>query len=687
MPDIDLDFPRDIREKLIVAVTERYGREHAALVASFATYRSRGAIRDVGKALGLPYAELERLARLTDGWNAKRVAEEVAALPDARAEARLAPLARVPDADRRDRRPAAARLPAPGRDGDLVAAARRARARAAGRDGRAAALPVGQGLVRRCGLPQDRPARARDALVRRGLRRPDRAAARRADRPLAHPPRRPRGVRRDPAGGHGRHVPDREPRADAEPAAHEAGDDRRPHRAGRARAARARSRGRRCTRTSSARQRLREDPAYVRPVDHELLREPLRATHGVVVFQDQVLDVAIALAGFTRGGGGGAAAGDEPQALATTRSRRTASASSRARRARASTRRPRTASTTSSSASPASASRSRTRPRSGCSPTSRRGCATTTRPSSCARSSTSSRWASTRPRASSATRSGTGWRCCPPDVNLSGARAALVESRARRARIGLGYVASVGEDDAEALVAERDANGPFRGHRATGAPRAALPRRRSRRSSRAAPATPSGTRRDLLWQLGLVFRAAVRAGQRGRGEAAHARARADRGDAGASATSRAGSACSPTTARRACRSASTRSSSSARICRRGRCRAAELHDAPHGSEVAYAGLAIARQRPSTAKGIVFMLLEDELGQVNLIVPSQVYERHRAIVRGEPLLLARGRFERVGREPQHPRLDARDARPARPPRGADEHDVWASLPRPHSFGHR
>ena len=83
VPDIDLDFPRDIREKLIVRVTERYGHEHAALVASFATYRSRGAIRDVGKALGLPHAELERLARVTDGWNAHRVAEEVGRLPDA----------------------------------------------------------------------------------------------------------------------------------------------------------------------------------------------------------------------------------------------------------------------------------------------------------------------------------------------------------------------------------------------------------------------------------------------------------------------------------------------------------------------------------------------------------------------------------------------------------------------------
>src|SRR5438067_826300 len=83
VPDIDLDFPRDIREKLIVRVVDRYGQEHAALVASFATYRSRGAIRDVGKALGLPYADLERLARLTDGWNAQRVADEIAALPDA----------------------------------------------------------------------------------------------------------------------------------------------------------------------------------------------------------------------------------------------------------------------------------------------------------------------------------------------------------------------------------------------------------------------------------------------------------------------------------------------------------------------------------------------------------------------------------------------------------------------------
>src|SRR6266851_3872071 len=87
VPDIDLDFPRDIREKLIVRVTERYGHDHAALVASFSTYHSRGAIRDLGKALGLPFAELERLARLTEG-NPHRVAEEVERLPGDHSSAR-----------------------------------------------------------------------------------------------------------------------------------------------------------------------------------------------------------------------------------------------------------------------------------------------------------------------------------------------------------------------------------------------------------------------------------------------------------------------------------------------------------------------------------------------------------------------------------------------------------------------
>jgi error-prone DNA polymerase len=69
MPDIDLDFPRDIRERLIPRVHDRYGRERAALVSAFASYRSRGAVRDLGKALGLSAGEIERVAGIADVYS------------------------------------------------------------------------------------------------------------------------------------------------------------------------------------------------------------------------------------------------------------------------------------------------------------------------------------------------------------------------------------------------------------------------------------------------------------------------------------------------------------------------------------------------------------------------------------------------------------------------------------------
>ena len=74
-------------------------------------------------------------------------------------------------------------------------------------------------------------------------------------------------------------------------------------------------------------------------------------------------------------------------------------------------------------------------------------------------------------------------------------------------------------------------------------------------------------------------------------------------------------------------------------------RSTDLERVEDGSEVEVAGMVVARQRPETAKGIVFMLLEDERGTVNLIVPPAVYERHRAVVRAAPLVRARGRLER------------------------------------------
>ncbi|MEA2426767.1 MAG: error-prone polymerase, partial [Thermoleophilaceae bacterium] len=68
LPDIDLDFPRDIREVLIPRVHERYGHDRSGLVAAFATYHSRSAIRDFGKVLGIPAGEVERAARSAEPW-------------------------------------------------------------------------------------------------------------------------------------------------------------------------------------------------------------------------------------------------------------------------------------------------------------------------------------------------------------------------------------------------------------------------------------------------------------------------------------------------------------------------------------------------------------------------------------------------------------------------------------------
>ena len=54
LPDIDLDFPRDVRDVLIPRVHDRYGRDRCALVAAFPTFQVRSAVRDFAKALGLP---------------------------------------------------------------------------------------------------------------------------------------------------------------------------------------------------------------------------------------------------------------------------------------------------------------------------------------------------------------------------------------------------------------------------------------------------------------------------------------------------------------------------------------------------------------------------------------------------------------------------------------------------------
>jgi error-prone DNA polymerase len=63
-----------------------------------------------------------------------------------------------------------------------------------------------------------------------------------------------------------------------------------------------------------------------------------------------------------------------------------------------------------------------------------------------------------------------------------------------------------------------------------------------------------------------------------------------------------------------------------------------------GTRVKVAGMVVARQRPATANGVVFMLLEDERGTINLIVPPPVVERCRLAVRTSGFVLAAGKLE-------------------------------------------
>jgi error-prone DNA polymerase len=79
-PDIDVDFEHERREEVIQYIYKRYGRDRAALAASLTTYRPRSAIRDVGKALGIDQDTVDLIAKSLAWWDRKdALAERLAA--------------------------------------------------------------------------------------------------------------------------------------------------------------------------------------------------------------------------------------------------------------------------------------------------------------------------------------------------------------------------------------------------------------------------------------------------------------------------------------------------------------------------------------------------------------------------------------------------------------------------------
>ncbi|MEM9208977.1 MAG: error-prone DNA polymerase, partial [Pseudomonadota bacterium] len=74
-PDIDIDFEHQRREEVIQYIYEKYGRDRAALAATVICYRPRSALRDVGKALGLSGVQVDRLSRSMQWWDGAKVDE------------------------------------------------------------------------------------------------------------------------------------------------------------------------------------------------------------------------------------------------------------------------------------------------------------------------------------------------------------------------------------------------------------------------------------------------------------------------------------------------------------------------------------------------------------------------------------------------------------------------------------
>jgi error-prone DNA polymerase len=279
----------------------------------------------------------------------------------------------------------------------------------------------------------------------------------------------------------------------------------------------------------------------------------------------------------------------------------------------------------------------------------------------------------------------------PPDVNVSSAKCMVEDGTVR---IGVDYVNGIGEADAKAVVEERERGGSFRSVRDL-AQRTQLSDHGLETlivsgacdcfgESREDPSSGS-FRRQLLWQLGLVPRSHSVPGSGG--EEKQLALPLD-------PTAATPELPEPTVWERMLADYRTTNLSVGvhplELLRAhlpaGVISSHDLEQAPDRAQVAIAGMAVARQRPATANGVVFMLIEDEFGAVNLIVPPSVYDRHRAIVRGEPLILARGRFERVERN-QNVLVHSLETLGPLAREVSEEAEVGASLPGAHHFGHR
>jgi len=687
MPDIDLDFPRDIREVLIPRVHERYGADRSALVAAFPTYRPRGAVRDLGKALALPPAEIERVAK-TAGFHERSGEIErdvVAAIGAERAASRGWRVLIGLTAEAMGLPRHASQHP-----GGMVISTQPlldvcpvVPAAMAGRQivqwdkdscADAGFLKIdllGLGMLSAVERCVEEIGRTRGERV--DLSRIDFGDAQTFESIRAA---ETTGVFQIESRAQMQMLPRTRPRCLDDLTVQVALVRPGPIQGGAVHP------------YIERRKRLREDPSFEIPYEHDLLRPVLAETLGTIVYQEQVIEVAMALAGFSPA---------EAEGLRRAMSRKRSEAAIEEHHERF------LVGAVSNGVPLATAERVWRQVE---------GFSGFGFPKAHSAAfgllAYQSAWLRIHyapeflcallneqpmgfypPDALAHEAQRRGVRLAPPDVNRSRVLCHVETPRRRgprsrfspdsdenldrgregpevrgglRVRIGLGYVKGVREEEMEALVAERERAGAYRGvadlASRAGAGRDGLarlawagaldslpgklpndPRSRFSPDSDENLDRAGGGRRGALWDVGTVG-TAHRSGE-------GTQLALPLEEPGAPALEPLGEWGEAIADYRS--TGMTLGEHPLALMRaelpRDLLRSADLERVEDGTTVEVAGMVVARQRPETAKGIVFMLLEDERGTVNLIVPPPVYDRHRAEVRASPLVRAKGRLER------------------------------------------
>jgi error-prone DNA polymerase len=662
LPDIDLDFPRDIRAVLIPRVHERYGKDRSALVAAFPTFKARGAIREIGKALGLPPGEIERVARGAEGWGVAAVDKDIdVALGEGRREGRWAWLASLSQE--------AYGLPRhlSQHSGGMIVATRPlvdcCPVVPAAMEGRQMVMWDKDSCSDAGFLKIDLLGLGMLSAVERSV---ELIAARRGERidlsriPFDDPQTfrsiqeaQTTGVfqieSRAQMGSLRRTRPETLEDLTIQVAIVRPGPIV----------------GGAVNPYIERKQRQREDPSFRVPYDHPSLEPVLRETLGTIIFQDQVIECARVFAGFSPG---------EAEGLRRAMSRKRSDAAIRAFHDRF----VQGATDRWDDVDEACAERvwSMVVGFSGFGFPKAHGAAF-------GLLAYQSAWLREHygpeflcslldeqpmgfypPDALTHEAQRRGIVVLAPDVNHSHVGCTVVdlpvpapqiagrgsETFASAVRLGLGYVLGVRADEVAALVAARESDGPFASlddlAARAGAGRPALEQLAWSGACDAlvladAAVEPRAARRTALWRLGVAA-PPQRAGEEGTQLALPLDLPAppklkplDRWAAMLAdyATTTVSTGDHPLGLLRG------------ELRGRGAASSRDLERLWHGTRVKIGGLVVARQRPGTAKGVTFLLLEDELGTVNLVIPPPVYERDRLAVRTEPLVLAEGRLER------------------------------------------